>query len=135
LWYWQTDRLLSTAPPSDAPDWREIAARLRRLQTTRQRIRDWSRLAVRTKGIRVPALSGVWQILRAGSFGSAIYAAGCLLQFFWDEVASGQKRGVAIAQSLGNVLGVNGESSTAGRRQLAERTFRYWEYHLRDSAL
>jgi hypothetical protein len=135
LWYWQTDQLLSTASSSDAPDWREIPARLRRLQTTRQRIRDWSRLAVRTKGIRVPTVNGIWQILRAGSFGSAIYAAGCLLQFFWDEVASGQKRGVTIAQSLGNVLGVNGESSTAGRRQLAERTFRYWEYHLRDSSL
>lgn len=135
LWYWQTDQLLSLAAPSDSADWREIAARLRRLQTTRQRIRDWSRLVIRTKGIRVPTVSGVWQILRAGSFGSAIYAAGCLLQFFWDEVASGQNRGVAIAKSLGNVLGVNGESSTTGRRRLAERTFRYWEYHLRDNSL
>jgi len=135
LWYWQTDQLLSLARPSDARDWLEIAARLRRLQTTRQRIRDWLRLAARMKGIRVPTVNGLWQILRAGSFGSAIYAAGCSLQFFWDEVASGQKRGVTIAQSLGNVLGVNGESSTAGRRQLAERTFRYWEYHLRDSSL
>lgn len=135
LWYWQTDQLLSQTARPDTPGWYEIAPRLRRLQTPGQRMRDWARLAISTRGIQVPAISGVWQVLRAGSPGSAIYAAGCLLQFFWDEVASGQNPGMAIAQSLGRMLGVRAESSTTGRRELAERTFRYWECHLRDNSL
>jgi len=116
-------------------DWREVPRRLRLLETPSQRLHDWGRLLVRTKGIRMPSWRGAFEILRGGSFGSSIYSAACLLHFFWDEVGTGLAPGNEIAETLGAILGVSGESGMRGRRELAGRIFHSWQCHLRDNPL
>jgi hypothetical protein len=133
LWRWETDQLLGPAAPHN-DDWRATLARLRRIEGLGARARDWARLLLRT-GLRPNVrLRAFADILRAGSFGNAIYSAGCLLFFSWDDIGSGTGTGTDITEALGRLFDVSGPPTPSTRRCLAERTFSAWQTHLRSAA-
>src|SRR5262249_42679957 len=83
LWWWETGHILGDDP--EPADWRQIAWRLRRIQTRSQRVREWGRLLLRSDGWPRITFQAMPAVIRAGSLGNAIYAAGCALAFFWDD--------------------------------------------------
>jgi hypothetical protein len=135
IWYWQTSQVLSDGPRPQTFDWCQVIRRVRRLQTFSQQLRDCARFAIRRRATGIPALGGLSQVVRAGSPRSAIFGAGCLVQFFWDELVGDYEPGMGIARAVGELLGMRRESRSATRRQLAERTFSLWECHVRDHPL
>jgi hypothetical protein len=135
VWYWETARMLGA--DSDDSDWRSVISRLRRLETTSQRARDWMRLLVRNRALRRPTsytIRTVKAALRAGSLGNAIYASGCLLEFFWDEIGLEKEPGPQIAETLGALFDVQADSGKVLRSMLAQSTQTAWDRHLRFSA-
>jgi hypothetical protein len=132
VWYWETGKMLGIT--RDHRDWRSIPDRLRRLESGPQRARDWARLLLRTGLAQNVRLRSAGTLLRAGSFGNAIYAAGCLLEFCWDEIGSGTSAGTEIADFLARLYGLR-ESEARDRRWFAGQTLRAWELHLHDAAL
>jgi hypothetical protein len=132
IWWWESGRLLGDGVR--AGDWRSVPARLRRVETTAARVRDWGRLLLRTGTAENLRASALGEVLRAGSFGSAIYAAGCLLYFFWEQIGSGRGPGREVSRTLGRLLGVDASSGPATRRMLAQRASRAWQTHLKAAA-
>jgi hypothetical protein len=107
------------------------------LETASQRARDWMRLCVRDRALRRPtryAVRTVKAALRAGSLANAIYAGGCLLLFFWNEIGSENEPGPQIAQTLGAFFDVQAGSGQERRLKLTERVQTAWDRHLRSSA-
>ncbi len=132
VWDWEGRRLLGSDCPSF--NWNSIVTRLRRLETAGQRARDWARLLIRPtrrRYLKAPLLRAA---LRAGSFVNVIYAAGCLLDFFWDEVASDDEPGARISASLAQLLCIARGSGAAHRRVLAKNAVAAWQRHLRFAA-
>jgi hypothetical protein len=135
VWYWETARMLGA--DQDDSDWRIVISRLRRLETGSQRARDWMRLLVRDRALRRPTsytIRTVKAALRAGSLANAIYASGCLLEFFWDEIGLENGPGPQIAETLGAFFGVPANSGKARRLLLAQSAQTAWNRHLRFSA-
>ena len=86
-----------------------MISRLRRLETASQRIRDWMRLLVRDRRLRhlTPySIRTMKAALCAGSLANAIYGAGCLLEFFWEDIGLEHEPGPQIAQTLGTFFGL-----------------------------
>ncbi len=50
VWFWESARMLDAN--LEDTDWRQVISRLRRLETGRQRARDWMRLLVRDRALR-----------------------------------------------------------------------------------
>jgi hypothetical protein len=132
IWWWETSDLLGDS--GCKCDWSSVPARLRRVQTTAGRIRDWGRLMLRTGAFENLRPAAFRDLLRAGSFGNAVYAAGCLLNFFWDQIGSGDGPGLEINRVLGRLFGVDAPCGPATRRYVAERAVCAWNIHLRSAA-
>ncbi|HXW54782.1 MAG TPA: hypothetical protein VEJ67_03465 [Candidatus Cybelea sp.] len=135
VWYWESARMLGAGP--DDSDWRLVISRLRRLETTSQRARDWMRLLMRDRSLRrlTPyTIRTMKAAARAGSLANAIYATGCLLLFFWDEIGLENQPGPQIAQTLGAFFDVQAGSGKERRLMLTQRVQTAWDRHLRSSA-
>jgi hypothetical protein len=135
VWYWESGGMLG-ADRNDS-DWRIVLSRLRRLETPGQRARDWIRLLVRYNTL-CPPMAGTIRTfkaaLRAGSLANAIYATGCLLEFFWDEIGLENEPGPQIEQTLGTFFGVPTGSGKVRRMMLTQNAQTAWDRHLRSSA-
>lgn len=135
IWYWETAQMLNV-DPNDS-DWRLVISRLRRLETASQRIRDWMRLLVRDRGLRhlTPySIRTMKAALSAGSLANAIYGAGCLLEFFWEDIGLEHEPGPEIAQALGTFFGLQPGSGQMHRLTLTYSAQTAWDRHLRFSA-
>jgi hypothetical protein len=136
VWQWESARMLAERDPGDAGDWRAIPRRLRRVATLSQCGRDWARWCLRPDVSRRMGLRAVLPALRSGSPGNAIYAAGCLLDFFWDDIGAQRGPGPDIARMLGAMFALSGAArGSLTRRQLAGRAVAAWRSHLRSAAL
>jgi len=136
VWYWETARMLG-ADPNDS-DWRLVIRRLRRLETASQRARDWMRFLVRDRALRrlTPyTIRTIRAALRAGSLANVIYATGCLLEFFWNEIGLENEPGPQIARTLGAFFDVQAESGKRRRSKLTQSAQSAWDRHLRFSAI
>lgn len=134
IWFWETARMLGD--DSADSDWRLITIRLRHLETAGQRIRDWMRLFFRDQALRslTPyTIRTVKAALRAGSLANAIYASGCLLEFFWNEIGLEIEPGPQIAQTLGAFFNVQAGSGRVRRLMLTQSAQAAWDRHLRFS--
>jgi hypothetical protein len=132
IWWWETSVLLGDI--GSERDWRNVPARLRRVETTPGRIRDWGRLLLRTGAFEYLRPAAFRGVLQAGSFGNAVYSSGCLLSFFWDQIGSGDGPGVEISRFLGRLFAVDAPCEPMTRRLLAERALSAWTVHLRSAA-
>jgi len=132
IWWWETGCLLGEG--TGRGGWRDVTTRLRRVETTAARIRDWGRALRRTGGAVNLGGTSLREVIRAGSFANAIYAAGYLLYFFWDQIGSGRGAGEEIRDGLNRLFGVVATDGRADRQLLAERTLSAWRMHLRSAA-
>ncbi len=131
IWDWESARILAEPKALSAGDWRAIPRRLRRLATLSQCGRDWARWFLQPDVSRRMSVRAMLPILRSGSPGNAIYAAGCLLDFFWDDIAARHGAGPDIARMLAAMFGLSGAAyRSSARRQFAGRAFAAWRSHL-----
>src|ERR1700730_17625359 len=74
---------------------------------------------------------------RAGSPGNAIFAAGCLLDFFWNDIGSQSARGQEILRLLRPLFGLRGRGrdGSPDRQRLVVRAVTAWQSHLRNAPL
>jgi hypothetical protein len=131
-WNWESGQLLGTT--ATAADWRGIFARLSRLETTQQRLRDWARLIRRPSGLRQLGPRAMFSAARVGSLATLIYGSGCVIDFFWDEIGSDRGRGTEMAAELCRALAIEAREPSERRRLLTRATLGAWERHLRFSA-
>jgi hypothetical protein len=131
VWGWESDQLAGRS--LGRGDWRSIVGRLRRAETASQRVRDWARLLLR-RGRYGSRASCIKAALRAGSLANAIYGAGCLLDFYWDEIGSETSPGPEVALEVGKLLGVDAGRGTALRGRLVAAALDAWTVHLRFAA-
>ncbi len=136
IWFWATGRMLGAE--THQSDWHLVPERLRRIETFGQRARDWTRLMLRgvrrgetAKGIK----SLLKAALRAGSLANAIYASGCLLEFFWHEISLESPPGPEITRTVSNFLGTAASSQKLQRLELARASEEAWNRHLRFASL
>jgi len=132
LWWWETGDMLRDDPRPAG--WSEIAPRLRRIQTRGQCFRNWAKLLLRSSGRSRLSVRTMPAAIRAGSFGNAIYAAGCAVAFFWDDLVN-EAHGGDLAAALSRLLGVAPASNNERRRRFVERIFEDWAQHLRSAAI
>jgi hypothetical protein len=126
VWNWETEQMLGGKPPS--ADWDGVLERFRRLEPRDQRLRDWARLP-RGRSLR-QFVNDAQTALRAGSFANAVYAAGCLLMFFWDDVSNDDHRGAQIRSTISRLVGLKTVPGAEGRAALARAMVTGWERHL-----
>jgi hypothetical protein len=131
-WNWESGQLLGTS--AAAGDWREIFARLSRLETTQQRLRDWARLIRRPSGLQQLGPRAMFSAARVGSLATLIYGSGCVIDFFWDEIGSDSGRGTEMAAELCKALAIEAPEPSERRQLLTRATLGAWERHLRFSA-
>ncbi len=131
-WNWESGQLLGSS--AAAGDWRGIFARLSRLETVQQRLRDWARLFRRPSGLRQLGPRAMIAAARVGSFATLIYGSGCVIDFFWDEIGSDKGRGTEMAGELCRALAIEARDPSERRRLLTRATLGAWERHLRFSA-
>jgi hypothetical protein len=131
-WNWESGQLLGTS--AAAGDWRGIFARLSRLETAQQRLRDWARLFRRPSGLRQLGPRAMFAAARVGSLATLIYGTGCVIDFFWDEIGSDKGRGTEMAAELCSALAIEARDPSERRRLLTRATLTAWERHLRFSA-
>jgi hypothetical protein len=129
VWYWETDQLLLRN--SGTAGWRSILSRIRRAETYTQRIRDWARLLLNRKSSSRELVGDVSAALRAGSAANSIYAAACILDFFWNDFAVGSVQGAENIASLSNLLGIHAVPSLDARWVAAQAVVARWDRHLR----
>jgi hypothetical protein len=138
VWHWESGQMLALSAEtaeSAADDWRVIPARLRRIATLSEFARDWLRWFLRPDVSRRMSLWGVGRAWRAGSPGNAIFAAGCLLDFFWNDIGSRSPRGQEIVHLLRRLFGLRGRDWTPDRQHLVARAVTAWQSHLRNAPL
>ena len=131
-WNWESGQLLGTS--AAAGDWRGIFARLSRLETAAQRVRDWARIVRQPSGLRQLGPRAMLAAARVGSLATLIYGSGCIIDFFWDEIGSDRGRGAEMASELCRALGVEAPDAPERRRLLTRATLGAWERHLRFAA-
>jgi hypothetical protein len=132
VWYWESAHMLGTDP--HASDWRLVLDRLRGLETIKQRTRDWVRLLVRDRSMRhfsAEAFGTLKTALRAGSLANAVYATGCLLEFFWDEIGLETGPWPEIARTLDGLFRVQTGNGIVRRSRWTRNAHAVWERHLR----
>lgn len=69
-WNWESGQLLGTSAAAD--DWRGIFARLSRLETAAQRLRDWARVLRQPSGLRQLGPRAMFAAARVGSLATLI---------------------------------------------------------------
>ena len=131
-WNWESGQLLGTN--TAAGDWRGIFARLSSLETTAQRLRDWARVLRQPSRLRQFGPRAMLAAARVGSLATLIYGTGCVIDFFWDEIGSGEGRGTEMAAELCRALAVEARDASERRRLLTRATLGAWERHLRFAA-
>jgi len=131
IWKWETEQLLGR--PSADGGWRSIGARLRQLEPSMQRGRDWARLLMRKAPPR-ELLRNANAAFRAGSLANAIYSAACLLHFHWDGIGSSDATGVEILTNLSRLFRVPPGTGAHGRQAVAKAVTVAWDRHLRFAA-
>ena len=131
-WNWESGQLLGTS--ADAGDWRGIFARLRRLETAAQRMRDWVRLLRKPSGMHQLGGRAMFAAARVGSLATLIYGTGCVIDFFWDEIGSERGPGTEMTAELCRAFAVDARDTSARRRLLTRATLGAWEKHLRFAA-
>jgi hypothetical protein len=132
-WNWESGQLLGTDAVTG--DWRGIFARLSRLETAAQRIRDWGRILRQPSRLRQLGPRAMLAAARVGSPATLIYGTGCVIDFFWDEIGSDRERGTEMAAELCRSLGVKASDAPERRRLLTRATLDAWESHLRFAAV
>jgi hypothetical protein len=135
IWYWESAHMLGLPPAG--PDWKLVMRRLRLIEPSIQRARDWARMLLRDKDLRhlTPyTASTVKAALSGGSLANAIYASGCLLLFFWDEIGRDIDPGPEIAGTLTRFFAVRAASGRENRQILVEKVDDAWQRHLRFAA-
>lgn len=135
IWHWESGRMMRAPGAGGVDGWRVIPRRLRRVATLSQSARDWARWFLRPDVSRRMGPRALIQALYAGSPGNAIHAAGCLLDFFWNDVGAGRGCGPDIARTLGALFGLHAGRALPSRAQLAGRAVAAWRSHLRNAAL
>lgn len=126
VWNWETAQMLGCT--LTGADWDSVLKRFRRLEPRDQRLRDWARLA-RGRSVR-QFVRDAKSAFRAGSFANAVYAAGCLLTFFWDDIANDDRRGAQIRSTICRLVGSKNVPGAEGRAALARAMVSGWERHL-----
>jgi hypothetical protein len=136
VWCWESARMSAGTVSRISSDWRAIPCRLRRAATLSQCARDWARWCLRPDVSRRMGLRVILPSLRSGSPGNAIHAAGCLLEFFWDDIGEHRGQGRKIARMLSAMFGLRGgPRDLPTRRQLVGRAVTAWRSHLSGAAL
>lgn len=131
VWNWESATMSERSETRIDSDWRSVSHRLRRAATLAERGRDWARWCLRPDVSRRMGLRALLPALRSGSPGNAIYAAGCLIEFFWGEITDCRGEGREIARTLGAMFGlIRGSRDLPTRRQLVERAVAAWCSHL-----
>jgi hypothetical protein len=128
VWKWETEQLLGR--PSADYGWRSVGARIRQLEPYTQKARDWTRLLMRRASPR-ELIRNVGAALRAGSLANAIYSAGCLLHFHWDDIGSGDVAGAEILTNLSSLFRIRPTIGAQGREAVATAVTEAWDRHLR----
>jgi hypothetical protein len=128
VWYWETDQLLLRN--SSNAGWRSVLSRIRHVETYTQRIRDWARLLNRKSSSR-ELVGDIGAALRAGSLANSVYAAACMLHFFWDDLAAGSVQSAEISASLSSLLGIHTAPILDARWVAAQTVVARWDRHLR----
>ncbi|MGO9594879.1 MAG: hypothetical protein ACLPZ0_14485 [Steroidobacteraceae bacterium] len=128
-WNWESGQLLGT--DTVAGDWRAIFAQLSGIETAAPRLRDWARVLRQPSVLRQLGPRAMLAAARVGSLATLIYGTGCVIDFFWDEIGSGQGRGPEMAAELCRTLAVEARDSFERRRLLTRATLGAWERHLR----
>jgi hypothetical protein len=131
-WNWESGQLLGTN--TAAGDWRGIFARLSKLETAAQRMRDWARALRQPSGLRQLGPRAMLAAARVGSIATLIYGTGCAIDFFWDEIGSDANRATGMVAELCRTLGVEAQDPSERRRLLTRATLGAWERHLRFAA-
>ncbi len=131
-WNWESDQLLGTR--TAAGDWRRVFARLSKVETAGQRFRDWARVMRQPSRLRQLGPRSIMAAARVGSLATLIYGSGCVIDFFWDEIGSGQGGGREMAAELCRALAVDAQDASERRRLLTRATLGAWEKHLRFAA-
>jgi hypothetical protein len=131
-WNWESEQLLGTS--AAAKDWRGIFARLSRIETAAQRMRDWARLLRQPSGLRQLGPRTMLAAARVGSLATLIYGTGCAIDFFWDEIGSGKSAAAEMMAELCGSFGVAAPNPLEGRLLLTRATLGAWERHLRFAA-
>jgi len=126
VWNWETAQMLGRR--LTGADWDTVLERFRRLEPRDQRLRDWARLA-RGRSVR-QFVRDARSAFRAGSFANAVYVAGCLLAFFWDDVATDDCRGAQLRSTISRLVGSKNVPGAEGRAALARAVVAGWERHL-----
>ena len=131
-WNWESGQLLGT--DTAAGDWRGIFTQLSSIETAAPRLRDWARVLRQPSVLRQLGPRAMLAAARVGSLATLIYGTGCVIDFFWDEIGSGQGRGSEMAAELCRTLAVEAQDSFERRRLLTRTTLGAWERHLRFAA-
>ena len=134
IWYWETGRLLDAEV--DSMNWQAVIGRLRRLEPTSQRTRDWLRFLLRYPTVRTMTPDTIRTIrgaFVAGSLANLIYASGCLLLFYWNEIGAEIGPGPQIVRTLKAFFDIQAGSGKESRLILTEKVRMAWERHLRFS--
>src|ERR1700730_2308294 len=137
VWHWESSQMLALPAESAAGDWRGIPPRLCHIVTLSECARDWLRWFLRPDVSRKMSVWRVGRAWRAGSPGNAIFAAGCLLDFFWNDIGSQSARGQEILRLLRPLFGLRGRGrdGSPDRQRLVARAVTAWQSHLRNAPL
>lgn len=119
LWHLESAELAAAPGNEDGDDWRTVARRMRRAAGVGQRVRDWSHWLFAADGGR--ELMHAAAALGAGSPTNAIYAAGCLLHFYWSQLGAGSAN-AELARALRAAFDARAAWGAPLRRELAART-------------
>jgi hypothetical protein len=131
-WNWESGQMLGTS--TAARNWREIFGRLSSLESRVQRLRDWARAFRQPSGLRQLGPRAMLAAVRVGSLATLIFGTGCVIDFFWDEIGSGESRANEMVVELCRALGVEARDPAQRRRLLTSATLGAWERHLRFAA-
>jgi len=130
LWHLESAALAGASADEGCDDWRTVVRRMRRAAGTTGMLRDWMRwLFVADDGAR--ELRRAAAALDVGSPTNALYAAGCLLHFYWSELSDSDAE---LARALRAAFNARAASGAALRRELAARALAAWESFLRRAA-
>ena len=127
LWIWEGNVLTGETVSLD--DWSDIPKCLRRASSFHSCVRDYYRTIKRTQLRESLSWLSIRPILMSGCPGNAIYAAGCLLLFFWEAIEARTRAGLCAMDFANRLLRANSGSSDI--RNTALRVCGAWKLHLR----
>lgn len=134
VWFWESAQLLGLGEADK--DWHSIIPRLKRIESPKQRLRDWIRLLVRPGARRYIKL-GMREMATvaalAGSLANAIYGSASMVEFFWGDLTIGNERGSELISAIRELFGIcdGGKVNGETRLALAKMLVGAWDRHLR----